>query len=251
MTESYRALCSDFYVNQKLQLKLDLPKDRGTLLEMFERIRKQFPAMGSFRRYKEELALESPLSDTPHRWLAVRGTNIRTGSVNAESFEECYKLHRAILELAPMYLSISPLDVDCIELLFGFDLLASGSHDQIVFDALYANSPLAHLLDIEGTRPIDCQPVMAMAVPTKSGRDIEAFFEVKTRSRHSAVSPEGDSPDPISVYLTLRRHGSITDLKELPLIFNELALLGEELLDSRVVPKLLVPLRNAITPFNH
>ena len=26
MGESYRALCNDFYVNQKLQVKLDLPK---------------------------------------------------------------------------------------------------------------------------------------------------------------------------------------------------------------------------------
>lgn len=251
MSESYRALCSDFYVNQKLQVKLDLPRDRGTLLELFERVRKQFPGMATFRRYKEELALESPQSDTPHRWLAIRGNNIRTGSVNAASFQECYQLHRTILELAPMYLTISPLDIDCIELLFGFDLLASGSHDQIVYEALYAGSPLASLLDVAGTRPIDCQPVMAIGIPTKSGREIEAFFEVKTRSRHAAVSPEGDSPDPISVYLTLRRFGSVADIKELSTIFDDLARIGEELIDTRVIPRLLVPLRNAITPYNH
>ena len=248
MAESYRALCNDFYVNQKLQVKLDLPKDRGTVLELFERIRKQFPAMGTFRRYKEELALESPQADIPHRWLAIRGNHIRTGTVNAPNFEECYRLHRAILELAPMYLSISPLDVDCVELLFGFDLQAPGSHDQIVFDTLYANSPLAGVLDIPGARPIDCQPVMAVSVPSTLGREIEAFFEVKTRSRNAAANAEGDSPDPISVYLTLRRFGSVTDLKDLHHIFVELTRIGEELLESRLIPRLIVPLRDAMTP---
>jgi hypothetical protein len=250
MSESYRALCSDFYVNQKLQVKLELPRDRHTVLDLFERMRRQFPAMGTFRRYKEELALESPQSETPHRWLAVRGNHVRSGTVNADSFEESYRLHRAVLEFAPAFLSISPLDIDCVELLFGFDLLASGSHDQIVFDTLYANSPLAHVLDVPDTRPIDCQPVVAIAAQMQNGREVEVFFEVKTRSRNAATSPDGDSPDPISVYLTLRRFGSVSDLKELHTIFDELARMGEELLENRVVPRLLVPLRNAISPNN-
>ncbi len=37
MTSSYRALCTDFYVNLKLGLKLDLPRKREEVLEMFER----------------------------------------------------------------------------------------------------------------------------------------------------------------------------------------------------------------------
>ena len=56
---SLGALCTDFYVNQKLALKLDLPSARETVLDMFDRIRKELPNMDRFRRYDGELALES------------------------------------------------------------------------------------------------------------------------------------------------------------------------------------------------
>ena len=39
MASSYRALCSDFYINQKISVKLDLPRGRETILDLFERIR--------------------------------------------------------------------------------------------------------------------------------------------------------------------------------------------------------------------
>src|SRR3982750_3158111 len=82
MSESYRALCTDFYANQKIAVKMELPRTRETVLDLFERVRRQFPGMSSFRRYRDELALESPQSEMPHRWLAVRNTNIRSGVVN-------------------------------------------------------------------------------------------------------------------------------------------------------------------------
>src|ERR1044071_1206808 len=59
MSESYRALSSDFYVNLKLNLKLDLPRERQTILDLFDRVRRQFPSMNQFRRYRDELALEA------------------------------------------------------------------------------------------------------------------------------------------------------------------------------------------------
>ena len=39
MTTSYGALCSDFYINQKFALKMDLPTARETVLDLFDRIR--------------------------------------------------------------------------------------------------------------------------------------------------------------------------------------------------------------------
>jgi hypothetical protein len=250
MGESYRALCNDFYVNQKLQVKLDLPKDRGSALEMFERIRKQFPHMANFRRYKEELALESVQSDVPHRWCALRTNHLRSGTVNAATLEEAYQLHRAILELAPMYLSISPLDVDCLEVLFGFDMLAHGSHDQIVFDALYGGSPLANVLEMGNTKLVDCQPTIGLAIPGKSARELEAFFEVKTRSRNFVPSADGEPGEPISVYLTLRRFGSVSDINELQRVFDEVTRIGQEIIEHRLIPRMIVPLREAIASGN-
>ncbi len=245
MTDSYRALCSDSYVNLKLSVKMELPRGRETVLEMFERVRKQYPAMGTFRRYREELALESPQSDLPHRWVAVRSNNIRSGSVNAPSFEAAYGLHRLVLEAAPFYLNVSPLDVDYVELLYGFDLMASGNHDSIVFEALWAGAPMARLLDAEEARAIDCQPLIGVSFGSQS--DVEVYFEVKTRaSGHSVPRDPDRTQDPISVYLTLRKFGAVQDLKELPGVLARLARRGEELVESCVVPTLLVPLRNSI-----
>lgn len=245
MSESFRALCSDFYVNQKLQVKMELPRTRENILDMFERVRKQFPTMTGFRKFREELALESTQSEMPHRWLAVRGTTIRTGVVNAENASDAYALHKMVLETAPTYLSISPLDIDCLELLFGFDLIATGNHDAIVIDALIPQSPLATLLEgIPEARPSDFQPAIGISLGKQ--KDVEIYFEVKTRpADHRKIEYDGGA-EPISVYVTLRKFGPIADTKGLPEIFAKLARMGEELVQHKVVPGLLVPIREAI-----
>ena len=241
MSESFRALCSDLYVNQKLTVKLDLPKSRETVLEMFERVRRQFPEMNSFRKLREELALESPQSDTPHRWLAMRNNSLRSGTVNPQTMDEAYALHNAILKIAPSYLAVSALDVESVELLYGFDLMAPGNHDAIVFDALLAGSPLGSLLAMPGVTAMDCQPVIGIQLGTPDG--IEAHFEVKTRGQRSR---EGEPFEPISIYLILRKSGPINAVEDLPGILSAMAQHGEELVERRLLPGLLMPIRDAI-----
>jgi hypothetical protein len=243
MVDSFRALCADFYVNQKLTLKLERPKDRQTTLDLFDRVRRSFPGMDQFRRYKDELALETNAAESQHQWVAVRSDSIRSGSVNPDSFDDAYRFHAQILEICPYFLGISPLDVHSVEILFGFDLAASGNHDQIVFEALLAGSALGGLVDIPGTIPIDCQPMFGVSLRDSS--DIEAHFEVKTRPTAADARPESGS-EPISVYLTLRKNGPISDVGQLGEVFKTLGDRGEELVDSRVVPHLIVPLRSAI-----
>lgn len=254
MSESYKALCNDFYVNQKLSLKMELPRTRETVLDLFERVRKIYPCMHNFRRYRDEYALESSQTQMPHRWAAMKANYIRSGTVNPPSMEEAYSLHRNLLTLAPAYLSISPLDVDHLELLFGFDLVAGGNHDAIVLDALMRGSPMAALLDIHDAHVMECQPMVGMAV-TRRG-DYEIFFEVKTRptngglQRESEMADNSERADPISVYLTLRKFGPITELSQLTDMFAMMAAKGEELIDQRVIPGLIVPIREALSSGN-
>ena len=161
MTTSFGALCTDFYVNQKLALKMDLPSDRETILHMFDQVRKAVPAMRSFRRYDGELALESSRKESEYQWLALRRTSIRTGHVNPTDLQSAYAMHKLILELAPYHLTISPLDVDYLELLLGFDLECKSNHDQVVFDALYNQSPVYKLSSVRGGVMTDCQPIFS------------------------------------------------------------------------------------------
>ncbi len=240
MSESYRALASDFYINQKLSLKLDLPRERQVILDLFDRVRRQFPSMNQFRRYRDELALEAEANAAQHRWIAIRTNNIRSGAVNPSDLEEAYTVHRHILDVAPFFLSISPLDVDYLELLYGFDLLTDRNHDEIVYEALVASSPLASLLDIPGSQVVDCQPLYGVVL--REAQDIEVNFEVKTR----AASREGRRDEPISIYLTMRKYGPINEIKQLPEVLASLIQHGEELVDTRVVPNLVVPIRDAI-----
>lgn len=254
MTESYRALCSDFYINQKLSVKLDLPRERQTILDLCDRVRRQFPGMSQFRRYRDELALESPPGAPDNRWMAIKSNNVRSGVVNPEGTQEAYALHRLVLEIAPYFLSVSPLDVDYVELLYGFDLSTDRDHDEIVFEALIAGSPLGRALEIPGAVASDCQPLLGVTLRdpgAPEGSDIEVGFEVKTRSSDRDPRPDDGRPDPISVYLTLRRFGPVAEIRDLPATLTVLARHGEAIVASRVVPDIIMPIREAMGTGSH
>ncbi len=252
MPTSFGALCSDFYINQKLALKMDLPTGRETVLDLFDRIRKFRPTMNRFRRFEGELALESAPSDGQYDWVALRQTAARSGTVNPESLAQAYQLHRLLLEIAPSYLSVSPLDVDYLELMFGFDLEASGNHDDIVFDALFAETAVGRLVDADRLIALDVQPFFTFALDPD--RKVQVNFEVKTRSGDVEPSEDGPSPsesgggdEPISVFLSLRRVGPIDHVEELPAIFESLTAAAEQLANDRVIPHLIMPINKAIS----
>ncbi len=261
MSSDYQALCADFYINQRLDLKMDLPSERETLLNMFDRVKKQFPAMRRFRRASAELLLESESEGGHQMSISMRRTSIRTSVWNPPSPKDAYTLHKAALELAPYFLTVSPLDIAYLELMYGFDLLSSGNHDQIVYDALYANSPLSAMMGVKGSTLMDCQPVLGVSIPEGDG-EIQAFFQIRTRppagrpraNAKQEWSPEKEKdgekgevpPEPLSVYLTMRKEGPVDDVAELPGMLKMLASHGEKLLESKVIPNLILPIRDAI-----
>lgn len=248
MTTSFGALCNDFYINQKLALKMDLPSDRETLLHLFDRVRKSMPGMDRLRRFQTELALESTRKEEEYQWLALRRASVRTGHVNPKDMAKGYELHKLVLELAPYHLTISPLDVDHLELLFGFDLECANNHDEVVYDALFAHSPMAPLMQVKGAKTIDVQPVFGMTLSEKG--DYQCFFEVKTRpkTRRGRVSKFRD--EPISILLTLRKFGPIDDISQLKTEFDQMAAKAEQLAVEQLVPNLLTPIARQITSSN-
>jgi len=243
MATSFGALCTDFYVNQKLAVKMDLPSDRETILHMFDRIRADNKSMSRFRRYSDELSLESSRRDGSYRWAALRRNSVRSGHVNPDSLEQAYDLHRLMLRTTPYHLSLSPLDIQYQELLFGFDLECKGNQHEIVYEALIANSPLASLLDCPGAKPLDIQPMIGLALEDR----LQAFFEVKTSTSPSQVRTGRYRTEPISVFLTIRRVGAIEKVEDLLEHFELMRNKAEELAAHRVVPDLLAPISRAIT----
>jgi hypothetical protein len=255
MATSFGALCTDFYINQKIALKMDLPADRETILHLFDRIKRAVPGMDRFHRYEGELTLESSRRESEYRWIGLRRTSIRTAHVNPSSMEAAYKFHRLVLTEAPYHLTISPLDVDYLELLFGFDLECKSDHDEVIYEALIAGTPLANLLrpmgeagaSTEGTgagKILDVQPMFGMALDAKG--EMQAYFEVKTRTRGRRGQPSRYPDEPISLYVTVRRYGPVHKLEELEAAFVTLAEHAETLATERLVPDLLTPIARQI-----
>ncbi len=245
MTTSYGALCNDFYVNQKLALKMPLPSDRESLLHFFDRVRKSDPSMDQFRRFEGEVSLESARTkEMQYKWVAMRETSIRSGHVNPNGMSDGYVLHKLLLEMAPYHLSISPLDVDHLELTFGFDLECNGDQDRVVAEALFGDSPLAQFAQIDGAKLLNAQPMVGVAL-SKQG-DLQAYFDVKTRRRGKRGSTKPSRGEPISIYMTIRQYGPINEVEDLPEILQMLSHHAENLATDKVVPHLLTPIARLI-----
>jgi hypothetical protein len=163
--------------------------------------------------------------------------------VNPDDLDSPYRLHRLLLETSPYFLSITPLDIECIELVFGFDLEVAGDRNEVVFDALLAGSAMAEVVDQGREHLADVQPFIAVSLD--EGGRTQASVEVKTRGGHREGAAEA-APDPLSVYLTLRRNGPFRDLKELSGIFAMLAGHAERMVEQRVIPSILMPLHARI-----
>ncbi len=244
MTTSFGALCTDFYVNCQLGVKLDLPDSRETMLDLFTRIGRDEPTMKRLKRYPDELALESPERDRRRLWMGIQRKLLRSGVVNPRSTNDTLALHQLILRTAPFYLGVQPIDIDHLELTFGFDLVARANHNAVICEALLGDSPLARLIDPESMKPIEFQPMLGMALTDRC--DIQAYVEVKARTTIRQVRTSKHPEEPISVFITVRRGGDFDDIETLGARLEELAEHAQELTQGRVVPNVINPLREAI-----
>jgi len=244
MTTSFGALCTDFYVNCQLGVKLDLPDSRETMLDLFTRLGRDEPSMKRLKRYPEELALESPDRGRRRLWMGVQKRLLRSGVVNPESSDDSLALHRLVLRTAPFYLGVTPIDIDHLEMTYGFDLVARANHNAVVCEALLGDSPLSRLLDPGSMKPIEFQPMIGMALTDRC--DVQAYVEVKTRTTIRQTRTGKHPEDPISVFVTVRRSGDFEDVETLVDRMEDLARHADELTQGKVVPNVLTPLREAI-----
>ncbi len=245
MSNSFGALCSDFYINQKIMLSMDLPKMRESSSELFDRIRREIPEFERIRSFEQEVALETAEFEGHYQWMGLRPRSISSGVVNPMHIEKAYDLHRLVLELAPYYLSLSPLQIECIELVFGFDLPARENRNDIVMQSLLGNSPLASLADDGIEQLIDVQPRIGFAL--NESCDLQAFIEIKTRTSAVETATQIFQDEPITVFLTVRKNGPIQEVEELSEIFKRLSGHIEHIAEQRVIPDIVVPLHQSIS----
>jgi len=244
VSSSFSNLCSDFYVNQKISLCVDLPKVKETASDLFDRIRKEVPEFDRLRPFENELAMETSEVDGRYQWVGLRPKSIGSGSVNPVQIEDAYHLHRLLLELMPYYLSVTPLNIEFIELVFGFDLPARENRNEVVMRSLMGATPFASLVDTEGEPLLDVQPRLGFAL--NEACDLQAFIEVKTRTSAAEAASQFYQDEPISVFLTVRRNGPLNNEEEFINTFGTLAGHIEHIAEHRVIPDVVVPLHQAI-----
>ncbi len=245
MTHPFSAFCDDFYVNMRLGSQLALPNQRDTLLHFFERVQKGFPNLTRFRKNDaNEFNLEEDRTGGGYRWVSLEPRRLTSGHVNPSSIEEALKLHTLLLDMAPHHLGLSPIEIDYLDVLFGFDLTFGGNHDEIIADSLFSESPLACLTEEKGAKAVDFQPTVTVALSDDCR--LQARIDVVTRTNSYQVRTGDYSDDVISVYLIVRRYWGDRPKAPMEEMFATMTQRAESLCTSHIIPKLLRPISSAI-----
>lgn len=245
MDTAFTNLTDDFFVNLNLQTTLPLPRGRETVLNYFEAVQKQFASMASFyQREGGEYVLEEDRESGSYRWMEVQTNQLSAGYFNPPSLSDAYRLHRWLLERSVYFLGVSGLDVEALDVMFGFNLDYRGNRDAIVADALLAGSALGALAGDPGMRPVEFEPSLVVAL------DESCYFQVRlsleTRSSSYQVRTGQYEDEPISVYFTVRRYPSPGDVIKLSESFAQQCEVCEDLASRIVVPNVIRPIVAAI-----
>jgi hypothetical protein len=242
----YASLADDFYVNMNLATEMELPAQRETILHYFERVQKKFPSMRKFYcRDKRDYVLEEDKDQGRYRWAAVEAKRLCSGQVNPPSLESVLDQHRLVLDLAPAFLSVSPLDCEALDVLFGFDFAFRGNHNALLAEALGVGPAFDRFGEIPGGRVINFEPSLTLALD----EDCRTQVRISTETRTNAfqVRTGEFSEEQLSVYVTARQYGSLDASVTYVEVMDRLAKLAREVVDGYVVDQILRPLARTIS----
>jgi hypothetical protein len=241
----YGSLADDMYMNVNLATEMELPGHRETVLHFFECVRKKFPTMRKFHaRDKRDFVLEEDKEQGRYRWVAVEPRRFCSGHVNPASIEDALDQHRFLLDLAPALLSMSPLDCEAIDVLFGFDFAFRGNHNSLLAEALGPGPALEGLGDVPGSKLINYEPSLTIAVDEECRTQVRVSTE--TRTNAFQVRTGEFAEEQLSVYVTARQYGSLEGGETYVDTVERLAQLGQDVIENCVVEQVLRPLARTI-----
>jgi len=241
----YSAFSDDLYVNVNLGTEMELPNGRETVLHYFEQVQKKYPTMRNFYgRERGEYVLEEDKDGGRYRWTAVEPRRVSSGHVNPESIEEAFLQHRFILDTLPYSLSISRLDCESLNVMFGFDYTYRGNHNQLVAEALGLPPAFERFSELPGATSVAYEPAIQFAIDSDCRIQCRLSVETRTSAYHVRT---GEYPEEqLSVYVTTRRYGSLDSNESFVSAMDRLAALACEMIDEYVIDQVLRPLQQAI-----
>ena len=245
MSSDFGNFSDDFFLNVDLHTALPLPQGRETVLQFCEAAQKQFPDMTEFyQRDGGEYVLEGDRNAGSYRWVELESRRLTSGCFNPSAAEAALQQHAWLLERSRFYLGISHLDVESLDLVYGFNLEYVGNRDAIVSEALLSGSCLAALSGTPNSVALNFEPSLIVALDPDCG--LQARLSVETRNSSFQVRTGDYEEEPITVYFTIRgypRPGRKFDLAE---SLKRQAEAGEELVEQIVLPKIVRAIASAI-----
>ena len=228
--------CSDdFYINLNLNTETELGTSRESVLHYFELMQRKYPSMHNFYcRDSGDAVLEGD----------KEAGHYRSGYVNPENIEGAFDQHAYVLELAPHLLSVSPLDCESLNLMFGFDFTFAGNHNQLIAEALGLPPAFEGVLDRPDTTAITYEPAIQFALADDCRLQCRMSIEPRTRAYHIRTG-EFPSDEQLSVYITARRFGSLRG-ETYGDVLNTLTKHCTQIVDEYVMEQILLPLQTAI-----
>jgi hypothetical protein len=242
---SYGSLCDDFGVSAHLLTKLDLPTAREAVLHFFASVRKAYPEMLDFeRRDGGEYALEEDREKGSYRWVSLEPRRLSTGYVNPPAVDDVDTQVDRIMEMAPYHLDLNPLDCEALDLVHSFDLVYSGNHDEVVAEALGLPSPLESLLQLPGSRVLNFEPSIMLALDEACRLQCRLSVETRTNAYQIRTGQYGDAA--ITVFFTVRQYWGRQPYTNFVDSLRNQTRIAREMIDSHVIPAVLRPLAQTI-----
>jgi hypothetical protein len=241
----YSSLSDDFGIYVYTNTKMELPNRRETVLHFFDSLQKTFPEMTDFdKRENGEYVLEEDREQGSYRWVTLETQRICTGYVNPPTVEAADVQHERVLELAPYHLDFSPLDCEALDVLFAFDFVFTGNHDEVVAEALGLNTTLENVLGMPGTRVLNYEPSLMLALDDTCR--LQCRLSVETRTNAYQIRTGNYQEAPISVYFTVRQYWGRQQSKTFIESYRHQRKLCQELVDNHIIPAVIRPLAQAI-----
>ncbi len=246
MANSYAALCDEFYINMRLGTQMKMGTDRATVIAFFERMQRLYPEMVNFHQDQKhgESSIEENRDGNSYRWLSLEPNRLSSGYLNPGAPQDAYVYNKSVLETVPYYLVVSPVDLDYLDVLWGFDFQCKGNHHELIAEALLGDSPTGKLMEAQGAKGINFELSGIISLSEDARTHARVWAEPRTTP---AQVRSGDFPDEmLSLYVILRQWSGGRRLPELHDVHAQLIELGEKFIDDHVVNGFLSPIRNAI-----
>jgi len=241
----YSSLCDDFGVYVYLNTKMDLPSGRETVLHFFDRLRKTYPQMTDFDcRENGEFVLEEDREQGSYRWVTLESRRLCAGYLNPPSLDAADQLHEHVLEVAPYHLDLSALDCEALDVLYAFDFVYQGNHDEVVAEALGMTTTLDKLVQMPGSKVINYEPSLMLALDDACR--LQCRLSIETRTSAFQVRTGSFPEAPISVYFTVRQYWARSPHKTFLESFKNQRRVLQELIDQHVIPSVVRPLAQTI-----